>query len=101
MPSSVTVDENLRRKIKKLAAEFDTTQGDIISRAIGLFEKEIGVTGYSPNPKAREIIQKAVDKRKDLQWRKTIRDALKTPGPLIEDMRISNWGEIPADKSGQ
>ncbi|UCE14536.1 MAG: hypothetical protein JSV04_04995 [Candidatus Heimdallarchaeota archaeon] len=97
MPSSVTVDENLRKKIKKLAAELDTTQGDIISRAIGLFEKEIGVKGYSPNPKAREIIKKAVNQRKNLQWRKTIRKALKTPGPLIEDMRISNWGEIPAD----
>ena len=100
MPSSVTVDEDLRKKIKKLAAELDTTQGDIISRAIGLYEKEIGMRGYSPNPKAREIIQKAANKRKNIQWRKTIRNALKSPGPLIEDMRISNWGEIPADKSG-
>jgi hypothetical protein len=100
MPSSVTVDENLRKKIKKLAAELDTTQGDIISRAIGLFEKEIGLKGYAPNPKAREIIQKAVNKRKNLQWRIKIRQALRSPGPLIEDMRISNWGEIPADKSG-
>jgi len=96
----VTVDDELRKKIKKLAAELDTTQGDIISRAVGLFEKEIGVKLYSPNPKAREIIQRAVNKRKNLQWRKAIRNALKAPGPLIEDMRISNWGEIPADKSG-
>jgi hypothetical protein len=100
MPSSVTVDDELRKKIKKLAAELDTTQGDIISRAVGLFENEIGIKLYSPDPKAREIIQRAANKRKNLQWRKTIRKALESTGPSIEDMRISNWGEIPADKSG-
>ena len=99
MPSSVTVDDELRKKLKKLAAELDTTQGEIISRAVSLYEKEIGATLYSPNPKAREIIQKAVEKRKQLQWRRLIRKSLESPGPSIDDMRISNWGEINANKS--
>ncbi len=99
MPSSVTVDDELRKKLKKLAAELDTTQGEIISRAVSLYEKEIGLKLYSPNPKARKVIQRAVKKRKELQWRKLIRKALQSPGPQIDEMRISNWGEITADKS--
>lgn len=99
MPSSVTVDDELRKKLKKLAAELDTTQGEIISRAVSLYEKEIGIKLYSPNPKARKAIQRAVEKRKELQWRKLIRKALRSPGPLIDEIRISSWGEIAADKS--
>ena len=99
MPSSVTVDDELRKKLKKLAAELDTTQGEIISRAVSLYEKEIGTTLYSPDPKARKAIQRAVKKRDELLWRKKIRKTLQSPGPQIDEMRISNWGEITADKS--
>ncbi len=99
MPSSVTVDDDLRKKLKKLAAELDTTQGEIISRAVSLYEKEIGTHLYSPDPKARKIIQRAVKKRDEILWRKKIRKSLQSPGPQIDEMRISNWGEITADKS--
>lgn len=99
MPSSVTVDDELRKKLKKLAAELDTTQGEIISKAVSLYEREIGLKLYSPNPKARKVIQKAVKKQKEIKWRKMIRRALQTPGPQIDEMRISNWGEMTADKS--
>ena len=99
MPSSVTVDDELRKKLKKLAAELDTTQGEIVSRAVSLYEKEIGTKLYSPDPKARKVIQRAVKKREEIQWRKLIRDALQSPGPQISEIRISNWGEITADKS--
>ncbi len=100
MPSSVTVDDELRKKLKKLAAEMDTTQGEIILRAVSLYEKEIGRERYSANPKARKAIKAAVRKREKIQWRKEIRTALQTPGPQIEEMRISNWGEVNEDKSG-
>lgn len=99
MPSSVTVDDELRKKLKKLAAELDTTQGEIIGRAVSLFEKEIGIKLYSPDPKARKVIQRAVKKRKELQWRMIIRTALQSPDPQIDEMRISNWGDVTADKS--
>ncbi|MHA1236344.1 MAG: ribbon-helix-helix protein, CopG family [Candidatus Hodarchaeales archaeon] len=97
MPSSVTVDDELRKKLKKLAAELDTTQGDIISQAVSLYEKEIGLKLYAPDPKARKVIQRAAKQQKDIQWRKLIRKALLSPGPQIEEMRISNWGELTAN----
>ena len=99
MPSSVTVNDELRKKLKKLAAELDTTQGEIISSAVNLYEKEIGLKLYTPDPKARKVIQRAVKKQKDIQWRKLIRKALQSTGPQIDEMRISNWGELTADKS--
>ena len=99
MPSSVTVNDELRKKLKKLAAELDTTQGEIISSAVNLYEKEIGLKLYTPDPNARKAIQRAVKKQKDIQWRKLIRKALQSPGPQIDEMRISNWGELTADKS--
>ena len=100
MPSSVTVDDELRRKLKKLAAELDTTQGEIILRAVSLYKKERGKERHSANPRARKAIKAAVRKRENLQWRRKIRTALQTPGPQIDEMRISNWGEINEDKSG-
>ena len=98
MPSSVTVDDELRKKLKKLAAELDTTQGEIISKAVRLYEREIGIKLYSPDPKARELIKKVIKGQQDIKWRKMIRKALQAPGPKISEMRITNWGEIDADK---
>ena len=99
MPSSVTVDDKLRKKLKKLAAELDTTQGEIISKAVRLYEREIGIKLYSPDPKARELIKKAIKDQEGIKWRKMIRKALQAPGPNISEMRITNWDEIDADKS--
>ena len=39
VPSSVTIPDDLRRKIKQLAAFFDTSQADIIKRAITEYEQ--------------------------------------------------------------
>ena len=97
MPSSVTVDDDLRRKIKKLAAELDTSQGEIVSRAIALFEKEIGFESNTPNPKARKIMRKAAVKRKNISWRKEIRKALKKPGLTVDDVRITSWEALDED----
>ncbi len=97
MPSSVTVDDELRRKLKKLAAELDTTQGEIISQAVKLYEKELGKRQYTVIPEARKAIKTAVNSRITLQWRREIRNALQKPGPQIEDLRISTWSEISED----
>jgi len=98
MPSSVTVDDALRRKIKKLAAELDTTQGEIVSRAIELFEKTLSAESYSPDPEARRLISEAAKRRQDIPWRKKVREALRKPGPHIEDLRISRWSEVVENK---
>jgi len=38
MVSSVAIDDQLRQKLKILAAKYDTTQAEIIRRAIALLE---------------------------------------------------------------
>ena len=79
MTSSVTIDDELRKKIKKLAAELDTTQENIVEQAIELLEMKLSTRPDEQDPKAREIIQKAVEKRKDIPWRKKIRKAIQSP----------------------
>ena len=37
--TTVTISDELRQKLKRLAAKYDTTQSDIIKRALDLFEK--------------------------------------------------------------
>lgn len=38
MPTSITIPDQLRKKIKKMAALLDTSQAEIISRAIDEYE---------------------------------------------------------------
>lgn len=97
MVSSVTVDDALRKKIKKLAAELDTTQGEIVAQAIFLFERTLGYESHTPDPESRKIMREAAIRRKDISWRKKIREALQKPGLNIEDVRISSWGSIDED----
>ncbi len=99
MVSSVTIDDELRRKIKKIAAILDTTQGEVVARAITLFEQQMGNESYAPHPEARNYIQKAALLRQDISWRIKIRNALKKPGPDIDDIRISLWGDLVEDQS--
>jgi predicted DNA-binding protein len=37
--TTVTISDKLRQKLKQLAAKYDTTQADIIKKALELFEK--------------------------------------------------------------
>jgi hypothetical protein len=39
--TSVTISEKLRKRLKKLAAEYDTTQGEIIERALDMMEGKV------------------------------------------------------------
>ncbi|OLS22340.1 MAG: hypothetical protein HeimC3_31390 [Candidatus Heimdallarchaeota archaeon LC_3] len=99
MPSSITVNDKLRRKIKKIAAELDTTQGEVVAKAIDQFEINFFVKNYIPIPEARKLIRDSYLKRKNIKWRKTIRNALSKPGPTIDEMRISSWGIIDENQS--
>ena len=99
MVSSITVDDELRRKIKKIAAELDTTQGDVVAQAINLFAQFLNEGVDSPNPEARKFVRKAVDLRKAISWRETIRKTLKKPGPDIDEFRIAVWGDPSEDQS--
>ncbi len=97
MNSSVTIDDNLRKKIKKLAAELDTTQGDIVFRAIAEFEKKLNIDVKQHNKIARTIIQSAISDQPQLRWRKKIREKLLQPGIDIDELEIRSWGDLSED----
>ncbi len=99
MPSSVTVDDDLRRRIKKLAAELDTSQGEVVAKAITLIERELSIENTQRDPEARKMMQKAALKRKNIPWRQEIRKKLSGPGLGIEDMRIASWKDFDENQS--
>jgi len=41
LTTTVTVDDEIRRKLKRLAAMLDATQGDVIERALSLYEDQV------------------------------------------------------------
>jgi hypothetical protein len=101
--SSVAVDLELRRKIKRLAAKLDLSQGDIIRIAIADFENRIN-QGIFPqqNEDLNSIkIKQDMHKFTQLVWEedkevKQIQEKLNSPledGTEIdlEDIIIRNW----------
>lgn len=88
MASSVTVDDELRKKIKKLAAEHDTTQGEIIKIAIELYEKASKQMRNEIIPEARSIIKQDLERHEREDWKKEIRKKLTAPGIDIDEMRM-------------
>ncbi len=98
MTTSITVDDELRKKVKRLAAELDTTQGEIIRQAIEEFEVKFRKT-ETRNEIAVETMQKASEKRKNIPWRKEIKEKLCKPGIDIDELRITNWGNLDEDSS--
>lgn len=94
MASSVTVEDKLRKKIKRIAAELDTTQGDVISRAVRLLEENIHRKKEPLPSKAREIMKEAAVKARKDKKRQKIREKLSKPGIGIDDIKIVSWGDI-------
>ncbi len=97
MNSSITVDANLRKKIKKLAAELDTTQGDIVAQAILDFEANLGKTFEKQNDVARNIMKSTTLDNPKLKWRQNIREKCSRPGIDIEELEIRSWSDMGED----
>src|SRR5271157_2548293 len=58
--TSVTISDDLRQKLKRLAAKYDTTQAEIIRRSVETFEKyekeqKIGVGANMPPLKSSVV----------------------------------------------
>lgn len=89
MVSSVAIDDALRQKLKMLAATYDTTQAEIIRRAISLLEAKDMVTQEQAPAWVKEGLKKATRLvyQKNPE-RKRIDDALRKPGIDIDDLRI-------------
>jgi hypothetical protein len=89
MVSSVAIDDDLRRKLKLLAAKYDTTQAEIIRRALEFFEARETVPDNPVSSRVRDALKQAsVTAFRTNPRRKRIAEALARPGIDIDDLRL-------------
>jgi len=72
MASTVTISEDARRKIKRLAALLDTSQSKIVEIAIDFYEKEAlrKIESEKPNIKVRKALEETekIMNERDPDW---------------------------------
>jgi ribosomal protein L10 len=101
--TTVAIDQNIRKKIKKLSSLLDISQGEVIERALNIFEKEIlkqfnekkellGKSTSAEKLDVKSILEEASKK----VWaqdpkRKAIQEKLQTGPETIDDFIITNW----------
>lgn len=89
MSSSVAIDDELRRKLKILAAKYDTTQAEIIKKALELFEGQEMNRQKNISPKVEKMLKEAnTSVLSQNTRRKKIITALNKPGIDIDELRI-------------
>ncbi len=98
VPSSVTIPDDLRRKIKQLAAFFDTSQADIIMRAISEYEQLHVPKEDITDPELIVHLTKVSNEvhRNDSD-RRTRFEKLSAPGVAIEAITPAIWGRSVDD----
>lgn len=98
--TTVAVDDSVRRRIKKLSALLDESQGEIIEKAIADFEQKVlrgGIAGsgeeVAPASKRVEELFRAATKAvwaSDPDIKEVQQRLLATPG-TIDDFIIDRW----------
>ncbi|MCS4540807.1 MAG: hypothetical protein HY929_00560 [Euryarchaeota archaeon] len=94
MVTTVTVNNEMRKKLKKLAAMLDTTQGEVIKKAIELFEKQALQERKLKYPsKVDKILNEASAKIRasDPKWAK-ISKIIESSTVPIETVIATSWG---------
>jgi predicted transcriptional regulator len=100
--TTVAIDQNLRKKLKKLASLLDISQGEVISQAISMFEKSIlsqlaEKKSLMNEPQKTEIDVKRILKEATQKvWaqdpeRKELQKKLQEGSETIDDFIITNW----------
>jgi hypothetical protein len=109
--TTVTISDDLRRKLKLLAARYDTSQAEIIRRAIETFENQGAhnsrVDGPDfvfpdnvPEEKKQRILKELEDDAREFEQKfpklAEIHRELQNRPDILEEATIGNW-EIPED----
>lgn len=95
MTTTVTVDDEIRRKLKRLAAMLDATQGEVIERALELYEDK--VVGHRAERKvSRRVLQAMTDasakiRQSDPEWARISR-RIEASAILLEESISEVWG---------
>ncbi|MHC1592312.1 MAG: hypothetical protein ACXQS8_09510 [Candidatus Helarchaeales archaeon] len=95
MHSSITIPDELRKKIKRLAALFNTSQVEIIQRAMQLFEEMYLIQNDMKDPRLITIlssISKEVHSKNPNRGRRSKK--LSGSGPRIDSLTPAFWGRV-------
>ncbi|MHA1728302.1 MAG: hypothetical protein ACTSWY_06180 [Promethearchaeota archaeon] len=89
MNTSVAISSKLRKRLKILAAKYDTSQAEIIRKALDKFEQEEVIKRNSIPPNIQKILDNATDQvLKENKHRKHVFEKLKQPGPDFDELRV-------------
>ena len=97
--TTVAIDSDLRKIIKKLAAWLDISQGEVIRRAIAEFEKSVITKNVYQNT-SKEKFKKEIDTilqaATDAVWEddiktREIQEKLKKGPSTINEVILNNW----------
>jgi len=100
--TTVAIDQGIRKKLKKLASLLDISQGEVINKAVSMFEKSIlsqlaehksmvkesQKAGINVEQILKEATQKVWDQDPE---RKEIQKKLQEGPETIDDFIITNW----------
>jgi flagellar hook-basal body complex protein FliE len=97
--TTVAIDSDLRKIIKKLAAWLDISQGEVIRRAIAEYEKAIINKDVYPNTskdKIKKEIATILQEATDAVWEddiktREIQEKLKKGPSSIDEVILNNW----------
>lgn len=95
LTTTVTVDDEIRRKLKKLAAALDATQGEVIANALSLYEEQ--VLGQRPRRKIPNEVLEAMKRassrirQSDPEWAR-ISQRIEGATISIEESISVAWG---------
>jgi len=96
LTTTVTVDDDIRKKLKRLAAVLDATQGEVIERALRLYEEQV-MRQRSQRKISRSVLEALKEaslriRRSDPKWARTSR-TIETSSVSLEEFIAASWGK--------
>ena len=95
MNTTVTVDGETRRRLKRWAAVLDEMQGDIVRKALALYESRLKAQGVERRVPRRveEELEKASTaiRKRDAKWA-MVSDLVEQATTQIEEFSPAMWG---------
>jgi len=94
--TTVTVDDETRRRLKRLAAVLDETQGSIVRKALTLYESRMkaGVKERKVPRRVAKELEKAsrAIRKKDPKWA-MISEIIEQASTPVEEISPAVWGK--------
>lgn len=96
MTTTVTVDDETRRRLKRLAAILDETQGDIVRKALAFYESRwrLDATEKKVPRNVAEELKKAsaAIRKRDPKWAR-VSNLIEQATTPLEEFSPATWGK--------